>query len=242
MNKTIIPLSIIPIVAIAMTEAQKDAFVQANIQELEKTYSAVEILHKGDYRMEGWKENEFRSCKKEIEHRGYVKKKSPRAHELIHTKDIEPKTRMAVKGTDTHLRYSAEDIPLAYRYTGVPYTEVEHYYGIVPVGPYIQENQTGWTGAMELFKSKFAHCSYTEKNMRIAHDGAQIAEDEAGNDVNGKVTLIDVEGNESTGYLYRVNWFDNTFNRNLECASNKFSKQLIQETIDLAKVIDNYQG
>ncbi len=249
MKKTIIALIIIPALAFAMTAEQKEAFKQANIKELQKQApptpdSGVQLVPQESMKMQGWQKQKFLAASKEIKSKGYVNKSSDRAHELINIKaqikKMQPKQAMMYKGTDSHMRHKAEDIPFAYTYVGVPKEEITEFFGIAPVGTYVKNTQSGWTGAVEFFKTSFAHCAYTENNMVAAHGAAQIAEEEAQYDVNGKITLVNVEGNESTGFLYRVNWFDNVFNRNLECATKDFSQANRVATIELAKKIDTF--
>ena len=57
-------------------------------------------------------------------------------------------------------------------------------------------------------------------------------------DINNKITVFNVEGNKSSGYLYKVDWFDNDFFRTLECASTNYSKDTTNSVIALATKID----
>ncbi|MBA4697213.1 MAG: hypothetical protein H2069_07495 [Legionella sp.] len=165
-----------------------------------------------------------------------------RAHELIHIqaqiKKRGIRSGVALKASDTELRSKPEDIHFAYTFIGVPKSEMKEFFGIAPVGAYVKEPQTGWTGGVEFFKTSFAYCAYTEKNFNAGQGAVQVDQEVAQYDVNGKVTLIDIEGNENTGFLYRVNWFDNNYNRDLECAAKQYSDAVRKSTIELAKKID----
>lgn len=247
MKKTIIALSIIPVIAFSMTTEQKEAFNKANVEVLKKKGlpipdSGVQVIPQEQMKMEGWQKQKLLSESKELKNKGYINRSSPNAHNLLNIenkiKKMRPLEKSKYKSTSSHLREKSEDISFAYTYVGVPKNDIIEYYGIAPAGTYIKEPQSGWTGAIEFFKTSFAICSYTEKNMLAAHGSAQIAEEEAQYDINGKITLIDVEGNESTGYLYRVNWFDNIFNRNLQCATKDFSESVREAAINLAIKID----
>lgn len=247
MKKIIVALSIIPVLAFAMTTEQQESLNQANIEELKKMGlptpdSGVQLVTQKNMKMKGWQAQKSLAASKELKEKGYINKSSDRAYELMNIQDqikkMQPLQAKMFKSIESHMRKKAEDIPFAYSYIGVPQGEMTEFYGIAPVGTYVKNPQDGWTGAVEFFKTSFAHCAYTENNMVAAHGAAQIAEEEAQNDVNGKITLIDIEGNESTGYLYRVNWFDNIFNRNLECATKAFSKDIRSAVIELSKKID----
>lgn len=247
MKKIIIAVSILPTLAFAITDVQKDAVMQANIQALEQKGlptpdSGVQPVPATSIKLSDWMQKKFADERKEMKTKGYVERSSMRAEELIHIqkqiKNAQLQETGMHKGTDSHLRKKADEIPFAYSYIGVPMDSITEFYGIAPSGTYVKEPQSGWSGAVAFFKSTFANCAYTENNMRVSHGAARIAEEDAQYDVNSKITLIDIEGNESTGYLYRVNWFDNIFNHNLECATKDFSEKNRVATINLAKSID----
>jgi len=248
MKKIIIALSLVPMIAFAIKDAQKDAFNKANIEALKKKglpvpETGVQLISQENMNFKDWQREKFSEERQELKSKGYISKNSDRAYELMHIqakiKKMKPFETKMFKGNETHMRKKAEDIPFAYTFLGVPKQEMSEFYGIAPAGTYVKTPQSGWTGAVEFFKTTFAHCAYTENNMLAAHGAAQVAEEEAQDDVNGKVTLIDVEGNKSSGFLYRVNWFDNNFNRNLECATKEFSNDIRNQTIELAKKIDS---
>lgn len=243
MKKTILVLTLVPALTFAVTAEQKEAAHQANIERLKQQGlptpgSGVQLVPQESMKADGWRSQQFKAESSELKSKGYVNRSSDRAYELIHIQakinKMRPLQAKMHKGTESHLRMSAQEIPFAYSYVGAPKDAMTEFYGIAPVGTYAN----GWTGAVEFFKTSFAHCTYTENNMVAAHGAARIAEEEATYDVNGKITLVDVEGNENTGYLYRVNWFDNVFNRNLECATNVFSQSSRLAVIELAKKID----
>lgn len=247
MKKTFIVLSIIPVLSFAMTDAQKEAFNKANIEALQKQGlpvpgEGIQIVSQESMKIKNWQKNQMRSDSEELKRNGYVNRSSLRAYEIMNIEDIilkrTNKSSHAHKPSDSHLRQNAHDIPFVYTYVGVPKEDVLEFYGIAPSGTYIQDIPSGWTGAVEFFKTSFGHCAYTENNMLASRGSVRIDENEASYDVNEKITLIDIEGNDSTGYLYRVNWFDNIFNRNLECATTVFSENIRNNTIELAKKID----
>lgn len=240
MKKTIILLSIIPTVSFSseINQQQMEVLKKAGLPTPE---ARLEIVH-NDNSKKSSRQQGFLADSKEMKRLGYINRTSDRASEILNFKKNErsiPKGKSIVmKPTDTDLRKKAGDIVFAYSYVGTPSSEIVEHYGYAPVGMYTTEGQKGWTGAVEFYKTSFGSCAYTEKNMLAANGAARLDENEATHDVNGKITFIDIEGNESSGFLYRVHWYDDIFNRDLECATMEFSEATKQATIELAKKID----
>lgn len=247
MKKTIIALSLMPALAFAADDARQ-AILEANYKVLEAQGlptpkgGVLQVVPSDQIKMAEWQKQKIKSDEAQMKKNGYVRVSSNRAYELIH---IESKIKKGFaaekgmfKGNGSQLRERHEDIPFAYTYAPIPKDSYKVLFGIAPVGTYIQEGQTGWTGAVSFFETDFAQCAYTEDNLVAAHGAARVEESVASYEVNDKVTVIDVEGNESTGFLYRVNWFDSVFNHNLECATPAYSKESTKKTIELAKKID----
>lgn len=176
----------------------------------------------------------------EMKKNGYINTTSDRAIEIININKLLKKqfsNRPSVmKKTDTEIRKHHSEIAFAYTYLGTPASEIIDHYGYAPIGTY---KDTGWTGGVEFYKTSFANCSYMENNLLVANGAVRIYEDQATKDINGKYTFIEIEGNESSGFLYRVQWFDDIFNRDLECATREFSLDIKNNVINLAKAIDN---
>ena len=57
-------------------------------------------------------------------------------------------------------------------------------------------------------------------------------------DVHDKPSVLLVKGNQSTGFVYKISWYDTTFVRELECANKSFSPQITKFVIELANTID----
>lgn len=176
----------------------------------------------------------------EMKKNGYVNTTSDRAIEILNIKkslkkqfSIRPSV---MKKTDTEIRKNHNEIAFAYTWLGTPSSEIVDHYGYAPIGTY---KDTGWTGGVEFYKTPFATCSYMENNMLAANGAVRIYENKATKDVNGKYTFVEIEGNENSGFLYRVQWFDDIFNRDLECATMEYSVETRNKVINLAKKIDN---
>jgi hypothetical protein len=247
MKKTIIALSMIPALAGAAINQQNDSIPKEYIEVLQKKGlptpdSGVQLVPQASFKVKGWQAQQYLAEDKEMKEKGYINRNSERAYDLLNLPEVMKKRKIQqakyFKGTDSHLRTNPQDIPFAYTFVGVPLDVMEEFYGIAPIGTYVTREPKGWTGAIEFFKSSFAYCSYSENNMKAARGAARIAQEQASYDVNGKITLIDVEGNESSGFLYHVNWYDDIFIRDVECASREFSKKTLLNTIDLAQKID----
>lgn len=247
MKKAIVALCIIPFTAFAVTDEQKQAAMQANYKELKKMglvtpNDGVQVAPRETILSSDWQKQKELAQTKELKTRGYINETSDRAYELLHFKDVikqhkSIEAKMS-KPNESHMRYAVGDMVMAYTYRGVPEKEMTEFIGIAPVGTYVNEPVTGWSGAVEFFKTKFGSCAFTENNINVSHGAARVSEEDATYEINGKITLVDVIGNQSSGFLYRVNWFDNNFIRNLECANENFSKEFTKNTVELAKEID----
>lgn len=51
------------------------------------------------------------------------------------------------------------------------------------------------------------------------------------NQVNDKITIVEVIGNNASGYVYNVEWWDDDFRHILECASKKFNTDTTKQTM-----------
>ncbi|PJD92671.1 MAG: hypothetical protein CK424_03540 [Legionella sp.] len=99
----------------------------------------------------------------------------------------------------------------------------------------------GWVGVSEVFeKAGVGLCNYNENNLKYSHGAIILAEEDITRDVNGKATMLDVMGEDSTGYVYNLEWYDNNFFRQLECTNPKYDKSITIKMIEMAKVIDTY--
>jgi hypothetical protein len=106
--------------------------------------------------------------------------------------------------------------------------------GIVPIC------RLGWVGAQEIFKSKAGmNCSYTENNIKLSHGFIVIAMEDASYEVNGKASTVTIMGNQSSGFTYKVEWYDALFFREIECAGPDYNSKMTSLVINIAKAADN---
>lgn len=111
--------------------------------------------------------------------------------------------------------------------------------GATPQGSF-HEEANGWSGVAQFFDAKnIGSCSYSVMNVKVSGTSAQLAMEDVVYDINNKPTIILAEGNKNSGFLYKVEWYDDENFHELECANQNYSKQINQAVIELAKQIDN---
>ncbi|KTD17280.1 hypothetical protein [Legionella jordanis] len=184
---------------------------------------------------------ELEKDKNDISKYGYINQPSERAQHLLSIKTI-AEHQMKKQNNDydprsTHMRHSIGDLKMAYTFVGVPSNDISEFIGVAPYLTYLKGQ--GWVGAIQFFKNNdVGYCAFSENNIRLSHGSVVIAKEAVRNDVNEKITTVDVTGNKQTGFVYNVEWYDNTFFRQLECANLEYSQTITDEVIELAKRID----
>ncbi len=180
----------------------------------------------------------------EQKNKGYKEEFSADAKRLfdlpvIAEEDLEEHKLMALTDEDTHIRANAYELKMNYKYTLVPPNIVRTVIGFAPESSYMEN---GWNGVVEFFVPHFygkVVCGFHEVNIALTRSSAVIPEEVATYKVNDKITTISAEGSDKSGYIYRIEWWDQTYRRTLECATEKYSNEIKNEFIGLAKVIDN---
>ncbi len=187
----------------------------------------------------------YLSMHAEMSKNGYVKDNNPRAQELMNFND-RFKAVQSIDPQNEDLKKDIGEIKMAYTFAGVPTSLVNESYGYAPFGAYKEikngDEGDGWDGAVQFFKSAQGVCAYTEQNLKLAHGGVELIEELTTYDVNHKPTVVLVSGNKASGYTYKISWYDNTFAKELECASQQYSSSLKQSVINMANNIDTYNG
>ena len=204
--------------------------------------SGVTLVSEEELNIPIWIREKMLSDLRQKEKLGYRKEEISRAIELLSYKKRADKQFKhqadSLESWNTRLRPKISDLKLAYPYHGVPMADITHFIGIAPVGKYTRK---GWSGAIEYFDTSFASCAYTEKNLQITKGASRVNKDSVTYKVNGKITLLDIIGTDAGGYLYQTTWFDDHFERALECANMTYLPKITEELIELAKRIDNNQ-
>ena len=98
----------------------------------------------------------------------------------------------------------------------------------------------GWSGAAQFFVVKnIGTCSYGVMSVKASNTAAELAAEDVTYIINKKPTITTVEGSPNTGFIYKIEWYDNENFHELECANMKYSSELTISVTNLAKDIDN---
>lgn len=190
-----------------------------------------EVIKKGDL------------AKEQMKNQGYANEEISRPMELLNFKShaaTEYKNNEGnIRSSSTHIRHNIQDLKLGFIFKGVPAALMNNYIGVVPQGGFHKE---GWSGAVQFFDYKtIGTCAYAIMNIKISHGGVQLAIEDVTYDFNNKATLIRTVGSKSSGFIYKVKWYDNENFHELECANMKYSADTNNAVIALANQIDAYQ-
>jgi hypothetical protein len=178
-------------------------------------------------------------ARKEQQKNGYVKTYSDRAKELISLDDaVSFKYEASNKNTDKKssiFRENLSEIEVGYDFITFSGGDLDLIYGFAGENTF----KNGWTGVIEFFKAKgIGNCAFSEHSVKLTHEAVRVDETFVTYSVNEKVSVVEVEGNKSSGYVYKVEWFDNNYFRDLECANPIYSESLMKNVILLANKID----
>ena len=72
----------------------------------------------------------------------------------------------------------------------------------------------------------------------MSHGGIQLIDQDITYDVNKKPTGLLVEGNVSSGFFYYIGWYDDTYMRDISCATQDFDNTIKDQLIFVAKKLD----
>jgi hypothetical protein len=179
----------------------------------------------------------------ELKQNGFVKSFSTRAQFLIALPNTLDGHYNKFAGnndvTSTHMRRSPEMIEFAFEMPSATASDAEEIYGYAPIGNYVHKEESynkkeGWTQGIEFFKNDQSVCAYTVNAIKLTHAASNISEDVATYLVNKKITTLFAEGNDASGYIYVVRWFDDEYFRVMECADLKFDHKIMEKTINMA--------
>jgi hypothetical protein len=178
-----------------------------------------------------------------IANKGYIEEKNEDAKFLLEIKKLSAADLAANLDNhdphSTHMRASAREVHTAYDYAGVPANVVSIIIGFSARGAFMDNK--GWTGATEFFEPKnfsATTCSYSQSNIKLTGGSANLAQEIVSYDVNKKVSIVEVIGNDKTAFGYNVEWYDDNYRHVLQCAQKLYSKDTIKKVVELAKTID----
>ena len=238
--------------ACARTPAERDKQMARNAEILAEmglpTFkSGIQIVPRSQLGMPDEILKEGKEEAKQREALGYAEKNVPYVAELLAMKKTAPHEikLMASNQNDgtTHMRKSVHDLKLAFKFPGTEQSRMLSYdgrmntLGAAPKGSYNKDK--GWSGAAQFFSYKdIGVCSYAVMNVKASGTAAMLAMEDVTYDINNKATLTKVDGSTNSGFLYKIEWFDDNNFHELECASSQYSKQINHDVIELARTTD----
>lgn len=190
---------------------------------------------------------------REIKTLGYAIDKGPRAQELLSFRSRAQYEFKTLKNnesiTSTHIRRNRNQVKLAFNQSP-SYKNIAHFreintIGYVPFGSFQKKedglsDKTGWSGIVQFFDVKsIGTCAYSLKSVKASHTAAELALEDVTYAINSKATLTHTKGFPGSGFVYLVEWYDDQYFQELECANEKFSNEIKDSVINLAKKIDS---
>ena len=175
----------------------------------------------------------------EMKKNGYYKDtKRSRASELLNLKNMKSHYTSGnhLGEMDTGYRKHHNELRSSFPVNKIESKYITNVIGYAPQGKF--DKHEGWSGMVVHFDTNFGSCSLTKSNLQQTGMSAKLYKDDVTYDVNNKVTLVESYGSEQTKYLYSYIWFDKHFYRELECASEVFSKPTKNKVLSLAKELD----
>lgn len=174
--------------------------------------------------------------------KGFSEQENKRARFLLNLpetaeKEYNARKSIAFDPQDTHLYEVKNNLAMNYDYKGVPESLTSKVIGYAPESTFMNR---GWSGAVEFFIPEFGGvCAFREVNIGMTKSSAYIPKEVATWRVNHKITTINAMGNNDSGFIYEVQWWDKQFKRTLECASKDYSDVIRSATLELAIKIDS---
>jgi hypothetical protein len=258
MKKNIICLALmaLSVTTFALTPEEKAAQEKENMKKLAQMGlplpgSGIKIVPRS---MLGLTPEEIAQGDKEMleaKEKGYVNKYINRPLELLSMTPSRVKKELkanANKESDgyTGLSSNVSEMKLAFAFPSLSknkslkaIADDINIMAAAPKGGFHQEFG-GWSGASQFFTYKeIGTCSYSVMNVKVSNTAAQLAQEDVSYSINNKATiLMPVEGSDNSGYLYFVKWYDDNNFHELECANMKYSADINDAVIELAKKID----
>lgn len=247
---------VVPILSLAMTEAQEEQakleiqkIAHAHLKEMGLPLPGLEIVKFEEIQRKGSEESAEDSLLKSqvlaettlserMKTKGYVERYSDGAVYLLSLKNDEPTAEYDWDPHDTHLKTDLSKIKIAFPYIDTVLVKQPHIIGFSPMG--LWANKKGWTGFTAYFDSpELGICGYTLSNMKEAHGGIRLIDKFIAYDINKKATTLLIEGNETSGFLYVVSWYDPVYMQKLKCATLHFEPIHLPKVVELARKIDN---
>lgn len=190
----------------------------------------------------------------QMQEQGYINKYTSRPKELLNLhNEVKREIRLFAANARnpryTGISPSVKDLKLAFDFKsvneqkavikGFQATNQITFLGATPQGGY-HEEKGGWSGAAQFFDVKnIGSCEYNVMNVKASNTAVELAMEDVTYTVNNKPTVNFVEGNPESGFLYKVEWYDNENFHELNCANMRYSSSTNESVISLAKRIDS---
>lgn len=181
----------------------------------------------------------------EYKKNGFVKRKSDDAIQLLainkhYFMTSEKATYLDSNNLyDSHVKQKLSQIKLAFNYHPISFIPESNILGFAVADTWVKEPQEGWTGIVEIFTdAKLGVCDYKKSNVKLNRASVHLAKESVSYIVNEKPTIDLVEGNDKSGYSYKVDWFDADYYHTLKCALHVYDANELKGVITLANRID----
>jgi hypothetical protein len=202
--------------------------------------SGITVVPRSQLHLSKKEEDYFAARSAQQLQKGFISEYNTRAKELLSLHQTiqyhYEKYKNDTNPYSTSLKHTIAEIPMAYASTPVSANNIK-IIGFSPMGTYIKDQ--GWTGIGEFFETnQHLFCAFSESNIKITKGSAILPKEDVQYVVNGKVCLLNIMGNNQSGYLYEIEWYDDSFRSKLECATQHFSELTKEAVIALAKEID----
>ncbi len=177
---------------------------------------------------------------KQIKAKGFFSKPSQDAIDLI--KMSKPDYIDPTEKYETGLKPDLSTIKLAFKFNGIPDVESTNVVGYAVEGTYLNTaDHLGWTGIVTYYKDNdLGMCQFTLDNMYLNKGSINLRDDIVTYDVKNNPTVITIEGNDLSGFSNTIEWYDNTFMKQLRCATPNFDKEIKSKLIKRANELEIY--
>lgn len=243
---SVLGLLIAPVLAMAITPIERESQEKENMKMLANLglplpNTGIIIAPRASYNKSKKYLEQAANADKQRQTMGYINVNTEQPKELLSIQQVINKNQKQFHLVDseksTDIRSNITDLKLAFVFKPVPKSLINKYIGVAPMGAF---NENGWSGAAEFFiKEDIGTCSYGLMSIPVSQMSARLAAESVSNDINNKVTIIEVSGNKKSGFIYNVQWYDDEYFHELECANMNFSRKIMKFEIELAKHIDN---
>jgi hypothetical protein len=207
---------------------------------------SLQIISENDIEKRGMIPREFKqevlNFHKEMKEKGYHEINNRYAQFLLNLKLTAQDEIRSYRGTtdvgDSHLKQSANEVPLAFDFKKLPINE-KNIIGYAPTGSYVKSPKEGWNGIVSFFEdTNLGTCSYNFTDLNLSNGSITLTKEYTKYLVNNKPTYVGVEGNDQSGFVYTITWYNSLKVSTLNCATLKYDKNMSNNLIDLAKKID----